>query len=154
LAEANKATMDEFNKAMKENQEALAEALLEIQKNYDDAIAEIVDATKQKLAELQADLDAAIQKLKDLGAAKDAANAAANNPAADYVPPTQGRVDMAGNTEYYNAEKAKAFSAVYNYNTNVTGVNMADPNAAAKAVDNTLRFGATQSLTRVGAYDR
>lgn len=160
LAEANKATMDEFNKAIKENQDALAEALLEVQKNYDDAIAAIVDATKEKLASLQADLDATIQKLKDLGAATDAANAAANNPAAGYIPPTAGRTDMGGNTSYYNKDMAYAMSAagraatINNFNTSVTGVNMSDPNAAAKVVDNTMRFGATQSLARVGAYDR
>jgi hypothetical protein len=146
LAEANKSTLEEFNKAIKENKDALAEKLKEIQIDYDDAIAAIAAATKEKLDALQNDLQATIDKLKALGAAKDAALAAANSPASTYIPPKEGRIDSAGNVEYYDADKAKAFSAVYNYNTNVTGVNMADPNATARVVDNTVRFGATQGL--------
>lgn len=149
LAEANKATMDDFNKAIKENQDALKEALKGIQSDYDDAIAQIAKDTKEKLDALQADLEATIAKLKELGAAKDAAAAAANSPAANYKP--AGRVDMAGNVEYYDAAKAAALNGnrpyTVQYNTSVTGVNMSDPNAAAKAVDNTLRFGATQGLS-------
>lgn len=152
FAEANAATLKEFNDAIKENSDALTEALLEIQKDYDDAIAAIAKSTKEALASLEADLATAIKTLADLGAAKDAAAALTNSPAASYVPPAGGRVDMAGNVEYYDADKAAALSGrrvTNNYNTNVTGVNMTDPNATAKLVDNTVRFGATQGLSSV-----
>jgi uncharacterized protein (DUF885 family) len=43
LAEANTATMKEFNDAMAENAAALAEALAQIQKDYEDTIAKIAE---------------------------------------------------------------------------------------------------------------
>lgn len=147
LAEANAATMKEFNDAMKENAANLAEALAAIQSDYEETIAAIAADTKEKLAELQKDLLETANTLKKLGEAKAAAAALANSPATNYVPPTGGRVDMSGNVEYYNADKAKALGAVYNYNTTVTGVDMSDPAATAKLVDNAVRFGSTQGLS-------
>ena len=150
LAEANKSTMDEFNKAMKENAELLAEALKEIQTDYEDAIAAIAASTKEKLAELQADLVAAAAALKKLGETKAAAAAIANSPALTYTAPTI-KTDASVSSTFKTPQTAKDVAMInYNYNTNVTGVNMSDPNAAAKVVDNTLRFGAPQSLTRAG----
>lgn len=151
LAEANKNTMDEFNKAMKENAELLAEALAEIQKEYEDTIAEIAAATKEKLAELQKDLEAAAAALKKLGAEKAAADALANSPATKYTAPTVTKPINTGSVaDWRRGEEA----SMTNYYTTVTGINMSDPNAAARAVDNTLRFGAPQSLTTIGARDK
>ncbi len=153
LAEANKNTMDEFNKAMKENAEALAEALKEIQTDYEDAIAAIAASTKEKLAELQADLVAAAAALKNLGETRAAAAALANSPATTYTAPTLNPtqpINTGSAADWRRGEEA----SMTNYYTTVTGVNMSDPNAAARVVDNTLRFGAPQSLTRVGAYDK
>jgi hypothetical protein len=153
LAEANKNTMDEFNKAMKENAELLAEALKEIQTDYEDAIAAIAAATKEKLAELQADLAATAAALKALGETRAALAALQNSPATTYTAPTltpTKPINTGSAADWRRGEEA----SMTNYYTTVTGINMSDPNAAAKAVDNTLRFGAPQSLTRVGAFDK
>ena len=148
LAEANKATLEEFNKAIKENKEALAEKLKEIQLDYDDAIAAIAAATKEKLDALQDDLKTTIGKLKELGAAKAAALAGTNSPANSYISPIVGSTGTINNNPII-PETAKDVATInYNYNTNVTGVNMTDPNATARVIDNTVRFGATQGLTR------
>lgn len=153
LADANKATMDEFNKAMKENAEALAEALKEIQTDYDDAIAAIAASTKEKLAELQKDLAAAAEALKKLGETKAAAAALANSPALTYEAPTI-KTDASASKTIALTDAANTARVANYFNTTVTGVNMSDPNAAARVVDNTLRFGAPQSLTTVGAFDK
>jgi hypothetical protein len=150
LAEANAATMKEFNEALKENAANLADALAEIMSNYDDTIAEIAANMKQKLAELQDDLLKTIEALKALGAAQAATAAAAKSPATLYSPVLPGKTVIpstgGGVTDSQNAAKYTNY-----FNTSVTGVNMSDPNAAAKAVDNTLRFGAPQSLGSVYA---
>jgi hypothetical protein len=153
LAEANKNTMDEFNKAMKENAEALAEALKEIQTDYEDAIAAIAASTKEKLAELQADLVATAAALKKLGEERAAAAALAKSPATTYTAPTLNPtkpINTGSIADFRRGEEA----SMTNYYTTVTGVNMSDPNAAARVVDNTLRFGTPQSLTTVGAWDK
>ena len=153
LAEANAKTIADFKDALAQNGKDLADALAQIQSDYNDTIAQIAQDTQDKLASLQSDLDAAIQKLKDLGAAKQAADAAVNNPSAsyspNYQPSTQGRVDANGNIEYYDPVKAAALNGNRNYvyNYNVTGVNLADPNAAAKAIDSAVKFGTPQALS-------
>jgi hypothetical protein len=146
LADANKATLDEFTKAIQENKDALAEKLKEIQLDYDDAIAQIAEATKEKLQALQDDLQATIDKLKELGAAKDAATAAANSPASSYISPIKGSTGITGDNSKTPVTAKDVAMINYNYNTNVTGVNMTDPSATARAIDNTVRFGATQGL--------
>jgi hypothetical protein len=158
LAESNAKTLADFKDAIATNNANLADALAQIQSDYDDTITQIAQDTKDKLATLQDDLDATIQKLKDLGAAKEAADAAAKNPAAGYnpyyQPSSEGRVDSSGNTEYYNAAKAAALNGNRNYvyNYNVTGVNMADPNAAAKAIDSAVKFGAPQAVSSMADW--
>jgi len=86
LAEANTATMKEFNDAMAENAANLAEALANIQKDYEDTIAQIAENTKAKLAELQASLAAVAATLAELGAKQASINAINNAPV--YIPPT------------------------------------------------------------------
>ena len=85
LAEANTATMKEFNDAMAENAASLAEALANIQKDYEDTIAKIAEDTKAKLAELQASLAAVAATLAELGAKQASVNAIKNAPV--YIPP-------------------------------------------------------------------
>jgi len=85
LAEANTATMKEFNDAMAENAANLAEALANIQKDYEDTIAQIAENTKAKLAELQASLAAVAATLAELGAKQASINAINNAPV--YIPP-------------------------------------------------------------------
>ena len=151
LAAANTATLKDFNEALKQNSADLADALATIQSDYEDKITQIAADTKDKLDALSKDLDATAQKLKDLGAAKDAANAITNSPAANY---SLVRVDSSGNTESFDAAKAKALNGNRNYvyNYNVTGVNMADPAAAAKQIDNAVKFGTPQAVSSVADW--
>jgi hypothetical protein len=149
LADANAATMKEFNDAIKENAANLAETLANIQQDYEDAIAQIAENTKEKLAELQKDLLAAADALKKLGEAKAAANAIANVPVFEYAPIIPSAPGFIGSTapgSVVTDSQNQAKYATY-FNTTVTGVNMTDPAAAAKAVDNAVRFGSTQGLS-------
>jgi len=155
LAEANTQTMKDFNEALQENAANLADALAQIQLDYEDTIAKIAQDTKEKLDALSKELDDVIAKLKALGALQAAINAGANSPASTYVPPTSKPITKAemdadiGDSD----NKLRARSVTYNYN--VTGVNMSDPNAAAKAIDNTVKFGAPQSInTRQGVLNK
>lgn len=150
LAEANAATMKEFNDALKENAANLADALAQIMSNYDDTIAQIAADMKEKLAALQEDLLKAIETLKALGEAKAAAAALAKSPATSYVPILPGKTVIPGIGSVVTDSQNQAKYASY-FTTTVTGVNMSDPNAAAKAVDNALRFGAPQSLSGMSA---
>ena len=158
LAESNATTLKDFQDAIAQNNKDLSDALAQIQSDYEDAIAKIAQDTKDKLDALNKDLDVTIQKLKDLGAAQAAAMAAANNPSATYTPYTPAPASSGkfiGPVALTNANGSDKAGGTIVYNYNVTGVNMSDPNAAAKAIDNTVKFGAPQSVaTSVGVSNK
>jgi type IV secretory pathway VirJ component len=70
---------------MAENAASLAEALAQIQKDYEDTIAQIAENTKAKLAELQASLAEIAATLAALEAKQASINAIKNAPV--YIPP-------------------------------------------------------------------
>jgi hypothetical protein len=164
LAEANTATMREFNEAMAENAASLAEALAQIQKDYEDTITQIAENTKAKLAELQATLAAIAATLAALGAQQAAISAIQNAPI--YYPPA----DTSSTTNPNNNTNTNTV----NNNTNIAQTFVtpkADPADVHLATLSAMKYGNAITVntttlegimkasglntpTTAGAYDR
>ena len=145
LADALDKNQTEFNEKIKDLQAELQDALLEAQNSYNEAIDELTKDTIEKLAKLQDEIKATAKEMLALGATKAAIAAMANSPAAPI---------LAGVAPIKPIDSGGAgVMAVYNYNTKITGVNLADPNAAATATANAISFGTPQGI-RVSTTNR
>jgi len=170
LAEAQK----NYNEAMTEAAKAQTEALAEAKKNYDEAVAKaakaqadaltkikkdleksLLDAAKifndqidklnkatiKKLNELQAALVKTASMITTLGGAKAGVKALAGSPMAGIL---SGTGAQSANTEV---------ATITNYyQTDITGVNLTDPNQTATVVKNAVLFGQTQGLATDGDF--
>ena len=150
LAEANTATIKEFNDAIAENSANLADALAGIQQDYLDTISQIEQDTKDKLDKLKEELAAVIDTIKKLQGAKAALLAEQNSPYGSYTGYSSGSssyIPIGGTkTDSGSIAKTNTASSGSTYNYNVYGYNLSDPAAAAKAIDNTVKFGTPQSI--------
>lgn len=143
LAEALKAFTEAKAKAQKtldeglaEAQKTLQEALLKAQKEYDKAIDELNKATQKKLDDLKAKLAEVAAQMAALGAAQAAAAAMAAAPV--YTP--------AVSTSTYNPLTGKMNTTTINNTTNVTGVNLTNPNATASQVASAMKLGSVVTV--------
>lgn len=124
-----------LTEALASNQKTLQDTLLAAQNSYNDAIDKLEKDTLDKLTSLQDKLKETAETLRKLSGANAAISTMANAPAAPI---------LAGTSQLGLAQKA---GTVINNTTNVSGVNLADPQATANTVSNAMRFGSGQSLT-------
>jgi len=141
LADALDKNQYELNDKIKTLQIDLQSALMEAQTNYNDAIDALTKDTMDKLSKLQDELRKTADEMVKLNAQSLAVSTMANSPAAPYLAKI-APIPTSPNKPY---NERSGFETTYI--TNVTGINLADPNASAKAIANATAFGTPQAIT-------
>lgn len=140
---------EELAAALTKNKEDLSDALLKIQTGFQDSLLEAEQAyneaidrlakdTKDKLVALQDELKKVAELMKQLGQGNLAVQTMANSPGAGYLAGTKSDNSLFG---------PSSTGSVTNFTSNITGVNLSNPQATADAMANGFRFGQAQSLT-------
>lgn len=142
LAEAKKNYQEAVAKAAKAQADALAkikkdleDSLIDAAKTFDDQIDKLNKATIKKLKELQEELVKTARGIAILGGAKAGVSAVAGSPLAGILSGTSAQssnTEVATITNYYQTE--------------ITGINLTDPERTATAMRNAVLFGQTQAL--------
>jgi hypothetical protein len=143
FAEALKKNNADLTEALSKNQIALQDSLLAAQEAYNEAIADLEADTKKKLADLQDELKKVADTIRQLSGAKAAVAALANSPAA--------RTSLAPYQDDFNFRNASTGNNTY-FTSNVTGINLSNPQATADAMANGFRFGQSQAIATKTEY--
>jgi len=142
LTEAREAALKRLNEGLADAAKTLQEALLDAQKDYEKAIDEINKSTAKKLADLRVKLLEVAALMRDLGAASMASSAVSNEPI--YTPIISSSMPVSTVTAPTNATYIT---------TNVTGFNLADPNATANKVASDIKYGTVITTTTTAPTD-
>lgn len=133
--EATANALKDLNDGLADAQRTLQKALIDAQKSYEKAIDEINKSTEKKLIELRA-------KLVEIAGAMAAISAASAtgivNGAPVYTPIIPASAPTVTTTNPVTST---------NITTNVTGVNLTDPNAVADSVTNSIKYGSVITTT-------
>jgi hypothetical protein len=143
FSEALKKNNQDLTEALAKNQVALQDSLLAAQEAYNEAIADLEADTKNKLADLQDELKKTADTIRQLAGAKAAVAALANSPAA--------MTSLAPYRDDLNFRNAATGNNTY-FTSNITGVNLTNPQATANAMANGFRFGQPQAIASNTEY--
>ena len=141
LADALDKNQNELNDKVKALQVDLQKALMQAQTDYNDAIDALTKDTMDKLTALQDELRKTADEMVKLNAQSLAVSTMGNSPAAPYLAGVTP-IPNSPNNPYTGSSGAQT-----TYITNVTGMNLADPNASAKAIASATAFGTPQAIT-------
>jgi len=126
FAKAKTKAQEDLNKGLADAQKTLQKALLDAQKDYEKAIDKINEATKEKLDDLREKLKELQKEIAELVGKKKAAFVLEDAP--DFVPIPKVVTPVIATTSSET-------------NVTVTTTNLTDPNAAANAVLQAIKYG-------------